>query len=111
MSEPDTDVVQLVASCDSRPQLLEIARGLVERRLAACAQISGPVTSIYRWKEQIEQADEWLCVVKTTRRHVQAALAYIRAQHPYECPEILVTEVAGGHADYLQWLRDQVHPS
>lgn len=81
-----------------------IARALVEGQLAACVNISAPMTSIYRWHGSIERAIEHQLVIKTTSDRVAAVEARIRELHPYELPEFLVVPVAHGSAAYLEWV-------
>ncbi|WP_344019468.1 divalent-cation tolerance protein CutA [Streptomyces luteireticuli] len=87
-----------------------IAAGAVERRLAACAQIDGPVTSVYRWQGRIETDAEWRVVFKTTGERYAELEAHIREGHPYDVPEIIATPVTAGGADYLAWLRSETGP-
>jgi periplasmic divalent cation tolerance protein len=81
-----------------------IARALVTRRLAACVQVSGPITSTYRWRGNIETAREWLCVAKARASLYTKVEAAIKALHPYEVPEIVATRISAGSAEYLAWL-------
>ncbi len=67
------DIWQLSTTTGDHELAERIATELVDRRLAACVQITGPITSIYRWQGQIERAEEWLCVAKTTTDHFAAA--------------------------------------
>jgi len=109
MSSPETyEFLQVVSTTDQREIAERIATALVEDRLAACVQICGPITSIYRWQEKIERAEEWLVVAKTHRELFARVESAIRAHHNYEVPEILATPVVAGHADYLQWLRGEL---
>ncbi len=85
------------------------ARRLVAARLAACVQIDGPVASVYRWQEQVEQSVEWRCTCKTTTEGLPACVAAIRSAHPYELPEVLVAAVEAT-ADYAAWVRAAVAP-
>ncbi len=101
-----TDAIQIVTTTGRLEDAQAIAAHLVEQGLAACAQISGPIGSIYRWQGQIETAQEWQCVIKTRAALYQAVEQAIRARHPYETPEILATPVAHGSADYLTWLAE-----
>jgi periplasmic divalent cation tolerance protein len=103
-----TDYLQVTAAVGSREEAGRIATALVERRLAACVQIVGPVRSVYRWQGKVEQADEWLCQAKTTRDRFDAVEAAIHELHSYECPEIIATPIVAGSAAYLQWLGEQV---
>jgi periplasmic divalent cation tolerance protein len=85
----------------------DLARGAVEARLAACAQISGPVTSVYRWRGAVETAAEWQVLFKTTTHRYEALEAHLRAAHDYDVPEIIATPVVRGSADYLRWLETE----
>jgi periplasmic divalent cation tolerance protein len=105
------DAIQIVTTTDSRPVAEHIARVLVEQRLAACVQIGGPVTSVYRWQGEIECAEEWVCTIKTTVDRYPDVECQIRALHTYEEPEILQLPLSGGSDAYLTWLRQQVDAS
>lgn len=87
-----------------------IAAALVENRLAACAQIIGPVKSVYRWEGKVESAEEYLLLVKTSSDRYGAVESEIRRLHSYQVPEILAVPVDLGFDAYLAWLRDQVSP-
>lgn len=101
-----TDVIQIITTTARPEDAQAIAAYLVEQGLAACAQISGPITSVYRWQGRVETAQEWQCVIKTRAAlYVQVEQA-IRARHPYETPEILATPVVYGSAAYLDWLAE-----
>ena len=82
----------------------ELARAVVEARLAACVQVA-LVRSTYRWQGVIEVAEEARLDIKTTSARVPELEAFIRQLHPHEVPEILVLRVHGGGADYLAWVR------
>ncbi|MFD9650370.1 divalent-cation tolerance protein CutA [Streptomyces mirabilis] len=84
-----------------------LARGAVEARVAACAQITGPVTSVYRWKGAVETASEWQVLFKTTGARYDALEAYLLAAHDYDTPEIIATPVVRGSADYLRWVEEE----
>ncbi|HEV3138677.1 MAG TPA: divalent-cation tolerance protein CutA [Pirellulales bacterium] len=103
-----TDTIQVVTATSSKEEAEKIARALVERRLAACVQVAGPVTSTYHWQGQIESAQEFLCIIKTRQSHYLALEDAIRELHSYEVPEILALEVSAGNRDYLNWLRDEL---
>jgi len=81
-----------------------LARSLVESRLAACVNVGAPVESLYHWRGQIETATEVPVMIKTRRTRYPALEAIIRAQHPYELPEIIAVPVSDGLAPYLQWI-------
>jgi periplasmic divalent cation tolerance protein len=100
MSEP----IQVVTTTGSREEADKIAGALVERRLAACVQVVGPITSTYHWQGKLETSQEWLCVIKTLRSRYTPLEAAIRELHSYDVPEILAFGVVAGHRDYLDWL-------
>lgn len=104
------DFLQVTASIPSQNEAARIATALVEQRLAACVQMLGPVHSTYRWQGAVERAEEWLCVIKTTRASYPAIEAAVRALHSYECPEIIATPITHGSEAYLSWLADQMRP-
>jgi periplasmic divalent cation tolerance protein len=86
----------------------QIAAKLVERRLAACVNIVGPIRSIYRWKGAIENEQEYLLLIKTTAEQASALSTAFAELHPYELPERVEMAVEGGSAPYLEWLSAQV---
>ena len=81
-----------------------LADALVERRLAACVTVVGPVRSTYVWKDELHRDEERLLLVKTRTELVSALGEALRELHPYELPELLVLPVAGGDDRYLAWL-------
>jgi periplasmic divalent cation tolerance protein len=102
------EFIQILTTTDGKQLAEEIACTLVERRLAACVQIVGPIASIYRWQGQIERSEEWQCWIKTTRERFPAVEQAIRELHTYSVPEILAIPVVAGSSTYLQWLEEQV---
>ena len=99
-----SDYLQVTVAVGAREEAELIATALVERRLAGCVQIVGPVRSVYRWQGSIEQGDEWLCLAKSTRAAYEEVEATIRELHSYECPEVIATPIVAGSAAYLAWL-------
>ncbi|WP_030383283.1 MULTISPECIES: divalent-cation tolerance protein CutA [unclassified Streptomyces] len=112
MTEANEDVAALtvVTTTDSEPKARELARGAIEAHLAACAQISGPVTSVYRWQGTVETATEWQVSFKTTPARYEALERRLRTAHDYETPEIIATPVVRGSAEYLRWVRQETTP-
>ena len=102
--------LQVIVSIGSREGAERIARELVEARLAACSQVLGPIRSIYRWKGEIEQADEWLCLAKTTTERFDELRERLVVLHPYDNPEIIALPIVAGHADYLAWITTETAP-
>ena len=97
--------LQVVTTTDSREEADRLARSTVEHRLAACAQVVGPLTSTYRWRGAVETASEWQCVLKTTSARFDELRAHLEREHSYETPEIVATEIVAGGAAYLDWIR------
>lgn len=85
-----------------------LAKALVERRLAACVNIVGPIRSIYRWQGAIEDQQEYLLVIKTTKERAVELEAAFAELHPYELPEHVELSIAGGGPGYLDWISAQV---
>lgn len=104
-------VVQVTTTAPDEEVATRIASALLDRRLAACVQVAGPVRSRYWWVGAVEDATEWVCVAKTTAAAADLVVDAIRAVHPYDVPEILVTPVVGGNADYLAWVAGEVQPA
>ena len=103
------EVIQVTTTTDDKAYAESIASELIERRLAACAQIVGPIESAYRWQGKIEHQSEWVCIAKTTRGRYAEVEAAICDLHPYDMPEILVTPIIDGSKEYLNWVREAVH--
>lgn len=85
-----------------------LALHLVERRLAACVNIVGPMQSVYRWQGKMERAEEYLLVVKTTAEQASRVETVFKQMHPYNLPEHLELSVEGGSEAYLQWIAGEV---
>jgi periplasmic divalent cation tolerance protein len=105
------DCLQVTVAASSREEADQLAGSAVERRLAACGQVAGPIVSTYRWEGQVRHAEEWLCILKTTRARYSELETLLRAAHSYDNPEIIATAVLAGSADYLAWLRAETAPS
>jgi periplasmic divalent cation tolerance protein len=85
-----------------------LADTLVRERLAACAQVAGPISSTYRWQDTVEHASECYCHLKTTMALLPALQARIRELHPYQVPEIIAVPIVDGDAGYLRWIEESV---
>ncbi|MBT2444826.1 divalent-cation tolerance protein CutA [Streptomyces sp. ISL-36] len=99
-----THALTVLTTTDSAAKAEALARGAVEARLAACAQVSGPVTSVYHWQAAIETSEEWQVVFKTTETRYDALEAHLLAVHDYDTPEIVATPVLRASAAYLEWI-------
>jgi len=102
-----SSAVIVSTSIDSEAGARDIARAVVGERLAACAHVT-PITSVYRWRDNVEEQGEWVCQLTTTPEQADALMARIRALHTYEVPEIIMTPVLAGYPPYLQWIADSV---
>jgi periplasmic divalent cation tolerance protein len=103
-----TDKIVVLSTCDSQEQAARLARHLVEQRLAACVNILPQVRSIYRWNEKVEDAGEWMLVIKSRRDLFLALRAEIEKMHSYEVPEIIALPVVEGSEAYLGWLEHEL---
>jgi periplasmic divalent cation tolerance protein len=102
-----SDFVQLQTTLDREEDARRIAREVVRRRLAACAQILGPIVSVYRWEEREEESEEWLLLMKTTRDSCAGLEDAVRDLHSYDVPEIIVLPITEGYGAYLDWVREE----
>ena len=84
-----------------------LSDGVIERRLGACAQVSGPITSTYRWEGRVETSQEWRLIIKTTLEQRDSLVAYLQEHHPYTLPEISEHPVSWVEPDYLRWVQEQ----
>jgi len=103
-----TDKRVVLTTCGSAEEARRIARQLVERRLAACVNIVPQIESLYRWKDGVESANEWLLLIKTTADAFDALRAAISELHSYDVPECVAIAVEDGSAAYLEWIRESV---
>ncbi|MEU2787406.1 divalent-cation tolerance protein CutA [Streptomyces sp. NPDC007100] len=96
-----------MTTTDSAAKAETLARGAIEARVAACAQIGAPVTSVYRWDGAVETAQEWQVLFKTAAARYEALEAYLLQAHDYDTPEIIATPVTRGGAGYLAWVTEE----
>ena len=102
------DYLQVTTTAGSEEEAEQLGAALVERRLAACVQVIGPISSHYRWQGKIETAREWMCVAKTSAARYAELETAIRDLHSYEEPEIVAAPIVAGSAGYLDWLSHSV---
>lgn len=86
----------------------KICKIILQKSLAGCCQIFGPIKSSFIWKKKIEHAKEYLCFIKTTKTHYQQLETIIKDNHPYQIPEIVALEITTGLKEYLDWLNKSV---
>lgn len=103
-----TDKIVVLTTCDSEKHAEKLARHLVEQRVAACVNILPKARSIYRWKEKVEETDEWVLIIKSRRDLLAALRAEIQKLHTYEVPEVIALPVVDGSGAYLGWLDGQL---
>jgi periplasmic divalent cation tolerance protein len=101
-----TDYIQVLTAVESEDEAERISAALVERRLAACVQVVGPISSRYRWQGKVEQAQEWLCLAKAEASAYPELEAAIRELHTYDEPEIVATPIVAGSEGYLEWISE-----
>lgn len=102
--------VRVETTTDSRDEASTLAKSIVQARLAACVQITGPITSTYWWEDQVEQDEEWLVVSKTSADRLDALTAHINEKHSYDVPEVVATPIIGGSDAYLSWVTEEARP-
>jgi periplasmic divalent cation tolerance protein len=99
-----TDALLVFTTLPSADAAVEVARVLVEERLAACASLLPAVRSIYRWQEKLHDENEVLLLIKTRSEQLERLKLRILEVHPYEVPEVLAVPVESGYQPYLDWL-------
>ena len=99
-----------LVTCASIAEARKIGRSVVEKKLAACANIVPRIESIYRWKGNVERAREVLVVMKTTVNQLAQLEREVKRVHSYEVPEFIVLRVAAGSKEYLAWLGASTAP-
>ncbi len=94
----------VLTTTDSEALADTIGRELVERRLAACVNLVGPVQSVYRWEGKVVRSEERLLILKTRVDRFQQVASAIRELHTYDVPEVLAVPLSAGDERYLSWL-------
>ena len=106
MSEP----LAILTTVGTEEEANELANELVERRLAACVNITRGVTSVFRWRDEIQRDSEFLLIIKTMEDRFSDVSAAICELHSYECPEILAISARAGDFRFLDWLEESTRP-
>jgi len=102
------DFIIAYITTKDRDQALAIGRALVEERLAACVNVTGGMTSIYRWDGEICTDDEAVLIAKTSAGKFSALSARVKQLHTYTCPCVVSIPITGGSEEYLGWLAEQI---
>lgn len=106
-----TDKIVVFSTCGSAEEAEKIARALVSKRLAVCVNLLPAMRSIYRWKGAIEEAQEILLVIKSSRALFGEVRAEIEKLHSYEVAEVIATQIVDGSEAYLEWMgRELIQP-
>jgi periplasmic divalent cation tolerance protein len=103
-----TQAIAIFVTTSTRHDAQVIAAAVVSQRLAACAQVSGPIESTFQWDGQQQTSEEWLVTIKTRDDMFPAVEAAILALHTYEQPEIIALPVVAASAGYLRWLEESL---
>lgn len=102
--------LQVQTTTDSRAEAVELAHAAVEGRLAACAQVAGPIASTYWWEDGLEKAEEWLIMLKLPADRFDELAEFLAERHSYDDPEIIATPIVAGSQSYLDWLAEETRP-
>lgn len=99
--------VQVLTTTDSEDDAVRLGKLITEARLGACVQIVGPIRSLYWWEGKVQDDREWQLLIKTPDDRLPALKEHIKANHSYDEPEIIATEIIDGSAGYLNWVTEQ----
>ncbi len=105
---PLEEYILVSTTVDKKEDADKIAKMVVERRLAACAQVLGPIVSTYWWMGKIETSEEWLILIKSEKSLYDELEKTIKEIHPYKVPEIVALPIIAGSKEYLEWLRSEL---
>jgi periplasmic divalent cation tolerance protein len=98
----------VLTTVEAREHAETLAQQLLEKRMAACVNIVGPIRSVYRWRGQVEHADEHLLIIKTTAERAAQMASVLKTLHPYDLPECVEVAIPSGSKEYLDWLAASV---
>src|SRR3954451_3002243 len=99
-----TDKIVVFSTCGSEEEAKKLARHLVEARVAACVNIIPGVYSVFHWEGKVDEASEWLLVIKSTRARVDDLKNELRRMHSYSVPEVVALPIVDGSEDYPDWV-------
>ncbi len=109
-SDAQAQFLQVQTTTDSRAEAMELAQEAVQARLAACAQVAGPVASTFWWEDGIERAEEWLLTLKLPAERFSELADFLMERHSYDEPEITAIPIVAGTAGYLDWIEEETAP-
>ena len=112
MASQGTEIrfLQVQTTTDSRAEAMELAHDAVAARLAACAQVAGPIASTYWWEDGLEKAEEWLVMLKLPADRYDDLAEFLTERHSYDDPEIIATPIVAGSQSYLDWIAEETRP-
>src|SRR5882757_1459458 len=105
-----TDFVQVSTATETRDQALQLAQSVVRERLAAGAQVIGPVTSVFWHLGEFGTGEEWQLLLKARADRYPALEEHVLKHHPWEKPELSVVPIVAGSAAYLRWVAETTEP-
>ncbi len=106
----EAQFLHVQTTTDSRAEAMELAQEAVEARLAACAQVAGPVASTFWWDDGIERTEEWVLMLKLPAARYPELADFLIERHSYDEPEIIATPIVAGSASYLDWIAEETAP-
>ena len=105
--DDEGEALLVLTNLPDRETALKLARALIQQRLAACVNLLSPCTSVYRWKGDIEEAEEVPVLIKTRAARYPDIERAIRSLHPYELPEVIAVPIVRGLPDYIEWIGEE----
>ena len=105
-----TEAILVITNFPDKESASTLGQMLIDEQLAACVNIMGTCTSIYRWQDITESADEIPVFIKTQQKHYKQVEELINSVHPYELPEVIIVPISGGLPAYLQWIIEETTP-
>jgi len=102
------ELLLVLCTCPDENTAVQLAQTLVEKRLAACVNINGAIRSVYRWQGEIQQDQEALLMIKTTKNGWAKLEQTLLELHPYDVPEIIAVPISAGSKDYLNWVGENI---
>jgi periplasmic divalent cation tolerance protein len=105
-----TNKILVLTTTGSEDEAMEIAHALVEKRLAACVNVVPRVSSVYCWQGEVEEAEEYLLVIKTSSEIFAQVRDAIKTLHSYEVPECIAVPIVDGSEPYLNWIAESLRP-
>ena len=102
------EICLVYTSCGDEREAFRISEIAIKENLAACTNIGSPISSVYKWKEGIEQSQEYPVYFKTTKNKYAELEQIIKKEHSYECPCIIMLDIKGGSAEFLNWIKESV---